>query len=361
MSYEKKLRDLMARLASMSPEPPPFPEETPMARHQEPRRVRPALVFAGAAALVIALAVPLLLFTGNGEPEVIATTTTTTVPTTSTTAGATTTTTGGVTSTTLPTTTTTEEIFEAWDGVVFVFQSPVDSFVSNPALVSIVSELAPFDSDAEFTDALASLGTNLPDGLTNAIPGSVSIQSTQVDGGVIVADMNEAFLAGAGGLLADMTMLNQLIYTLTYSDPDSEVLFTVDGQPVEMFGSEGLSLTDPVGRDDFLDQLHVINLTHPIGEIEDGWLVSGIANVFEASLVVNVLDADGNVTHEEFITATCGTGCWGEFSVVLDTDLIIPGESSIRLFQYSAQDGSPVDVITVPIPAGGVWSVALGD
>lgn len=362
MSYEKKLRDLMARLASMSPEPPPFPEESPMARHQESRKARPALVFAGAAALVIALAVPLLLFTGGGEPEVIATTTTTTIPETSTTASVITTTTEPApTTSTAPETTTTEEVFEAWEGVVFVFQSPVDSFTSNPALVPISAELSPFDPDAGFTEALAALDVNLPDGLVNAIPGSVSVLSTQVDGGVLVADMNEAFLAGAGGLLADMTMLNQLIYTLTHAQPETEVLFTVDGQPVETFGSEGLSLTDPVGRDDFLDQVHVIGLTEPIAQTEDGWLVKGFANAFEATLVLNVADGSGAVTHEEFVTATCGTGCWGEFEVVIDADLITPGESSVRLFQYSAQDGSPVDVITVPIPVGGVWSVRLAD
>jgi hypothetical protein len=354
MSHEKKMKDLMARLTSMSPEPPPYPEETPMARHQEPSRRRPALVFVGAAVLVIALAVPLLLFTGGGDPDVIASTTSTTVPVTTTTAGPTTTTEGEPS--------TTVAALPAWSHPgLFLYQSPESSFGGNPALVPVILEVDSMDPDIVFTDALAALGTNLPAGLANAIPASVSVLSTQTDGQAIVADMNEAFLDGAGGLLADMTMLNQLIYTLTYSDPDASVLFTVNGQPVETFGSEGLILTEPVGRDDFLDQLHVINVTQPIVETEDGWIVTGLANVFEASLVLHVVDVEGNVTHEEFVTATCGTGCWGEFSAVVDSNLITPGESSIKLFQYSAEDGSPVDVITVAIPPEGIWRTSLND
>lgn len=353
MSYEKKMKDLMARMISMSPEPPPYPEETPMARHQEPSRRRPALVFVGAAVLVIALAVPLLLFTGGGDPDVIATTTTT-VPVTTTTEGPTTTTEGE--------TSTTMAALPVWSHPgLFLYQSPESSFVGNPALVPVILEVDSMDPDIVFTDALAALGTNLPAGLANAIPSGVSILTTQTDGEAIVADMNEAFLDGAGGLLADMTMLNQLIYTLTYSDPDASVLFTVNGQPVETFGSEGLILTEPVGRDDFVDQLHVINVTQPIVETEDGWVVTGIANVFEASLVLNVLDADGNQTHEEFVNASCGTGCWGDFEAVVDSNLITPGESSIQLFQYSAENGEPVDVVTIAIPADGIWRTSLND
>lgn len=333
-----------------------------MARHTEPRRSRPILVFVGAAVLVIALAVPLLLFTGNGDPEVIATTTSTTVPVTSTTIPTTTTTTPGATTTTEGETATTQAALAVWSQPgVFLYQSPENSFVGNPALVPVTLEVTSLDPDAEFTDALAALGTDLPEGLVNTIPSSVSVVSTQVDGEIITVDMNEAFLDGAGGLLADMTMLNQLIYTLTYSSPDADVLFTVSGQPVEAFGIEGLTLTEPVGRDAFLDQLHVINITEPIVETDGGWSIAGVANVFEATLVLKVIDGDGVVNHEEFVTASCGTGCWGDFEVVLDSNLIVPGESSIQLLQYSAQDGSPVDVVTVAVPPDGIWRTNLDD
>ncbi len=370
MSNENKIRDLMARLVSMSPEPPPFPEETTMAQHREPKRARPALVFAGAAALVIALAVPLLLFTGNGEPDVIATTTTTTIPATSTTGAVATTTTMPATTTTTPESTTTLPASSTWTDTVFLFQSPENSFLGNPALIPVTIELTDLSGslgpEAEFTDALATLGQEMPElaadaGLMNAIPSEVRIVEREAGSNVWLVDMNEAFLAGAGGLLADFTMLNQLIYTITWGEgTDAGVLFTVNGEPIDAFGSEGLDLTEPVYRDTFQQELALIFLTEPLLHLGPTYQVTGTANVFEAMLAVQVLDANGEVVHEEPVMATCGSGCWGSFTVELDPSLITPGESSIRLFTYSAEDGSPIDAITVPIPAGDVWAITVG-
>lgn len=369
MSYEKKMRDLMQRLVAMSPEPPPYPEEAPMARPDTRKAPRPALVFAGAAALVALLAVPLLLSTGGEDPILVGSTTTTT---TSTTTPSTTSTTAPATTTTVvPGTTTTTEAVEGstWTGVVYLYQSPEDSFLGNPALVPVGIEVAAppgtFGDHTQFDDVLSLLadnGTALPQPFANAIPPEVDIVRWGEENGLVRPDMNEAFLAGAGGLLADMTMLNQLIYGLTWMNADASVLFTVEDEPVEAFGSEGLGLTDAVERDSFLDHLHVINLTAPLARQEDGtYLVEGIANVFEATVVIAVVDGDGEVVHEEFVTATCGTGCWGEFSTSIDADLIVPGESSVRVFTYSAEDGAPVDVVTVPIPQGDVWRFTVGE
>jgi len=365
MSYEKKIKDLMGRLASMSPEPPPFPEETQMVRPDSRRRPRPALAFAAAAALVALLAVPLLLFTGGEEPVGVGSTTSTSP--TSTTLPATSTTDFVTSSTTAPVTTTTEQMMSvAWSGVVFLHQEPVDSFVGNPALIPVRVEVGgdsvQLTPDDAFTAALSTIGEDLPSGFSNSIPAEVAVSSLRTEGDTIVADMNEAFLAGAGGLLADMTMLNQLIYSLTWMNEEASVLFTVNDGPVEAFGSEGLVLTDPVDRESFRDDhLHVINLTSPIGQNDGTYLVEGIANVFEATVSIAVLDAGGAVVDEQFVTATCGTGCWGEFSAGIDPDLIVPGESSIRVFQHSAEDGSVVDAITVPIPEGVVWQFTVRD
>ncbi len=368
MSYEKKIKELMDRLVAMSPEPPPYPEETPMVRPDTTKTARPALVFVAAVAVVALLAVPLLLFTGGDDPILVGSTTTTT--TTSTTLSTTTSTTGPTTtSTVVPGTTTTEPVEgSVWTGVVYLYQSPEDSFIGNPALVPVSLEVtAPsgtFSDHTQFDGVLTLLaeeGIELPEPFENATPPEVQVVWWGEENGIVRPDMNEAFLAGAGGLLADMTMLNQLIYSVTWMNADASVLFTVNDEPVEAYGSEGLDLTDPVGRDSFLDHLHTINLTSPITRQADGtYLVEGIANVFEATLNVAVVDRAGEIVHEEFVMATCGTGCWGEFSTRIDAGLIVPGETSLRVFTYSAQDGSPIDVITVPIPEGDLWRFTVG-
>ena len=45
--------------------------------------------------------------------------------------------------------------------------------------------------------------------------------------------------------------------------------------------------------------------------------VTGSANVFEANVTVEILDASGKVVGNAFTTATCGTGCRGTFSVTV--------------------------------------------
>ncbi|HJS71341.1 MAG TPA: Gmad2 immunoglobulin-like domain-containing protein [Acidimicrobiia bacterium] len=373
MSYEKKIKDLMARLAAMSPEPPPYPEETPMAQQQPEKKTHPALVFAAAVAVVALLAIPLLLLTGDDTPVGAGSTTTTSVTTTSLAPGTST----APPTTTSPTTsepTTTVPAATTWTGTLFLYQSPQNSFLGNPALVPISVELTDqsgqLTSGDLFTEALAAIGPEMPElpseaSLVNAVPPGVQIVSlgtTTVRGNQIwAADMNEAFLDGAGGLLADYTMLNQLIYTITYGeDSDADVLFSVGGEPVTAFGSEGLDLSQPVDYESFVDELAPIFLTEPLVQVGDAYQVVGAANVFEASLIVQVVDGAGETLHEEPVTATCGSGCWGTFATEIDPALISGGDTYVRLLTYSAEDGSPSDVVTVPIPGGDVWAITVG-
>jgi hypothetical protein len=151
-------------------------------------------------------------------------------------------------------------------------------------------------------------------------------------------------------------MLNQLIYTAGDGEEVSEVLFTVDGDPVTAFGSEGLDISQPLGRDAFLDQLNSVNLDSALsGSGDSPLVVTGFANVFEATVSLEVVDAGGAVVVEDFATATCGTGCWGAYEFQVDHDFV--GGETVRVFWHSAEDGSPSDVVSVPVAWGDeqVW------
>jgi hypothetical protein len=79
--------------------------------------------------------------------------------------------------------------------------------------------------------------------------------------------------------------------------------------------------------------------------------VAGWANVFEAALTVQVVDpATGDVEYEAPVMADCGTGCWGEFFAELTAPTVDVGDL-VRVFWYSAEDGEPADVVTVPVGA----------
>jgi hypothetical protein len=49
--------------------------------------------------------------------------------------------------------------------------------------------------------------------------------------------------------------------------------------------------------------------------------------------------------------ASCGSGCWGTFSHEFDTP-VLTAETVVRVFWYSAEDGEPADVVTIPVTEG---------
>ncbi len=357
-SDDQRFKELTDRLVSMSPEPPPFPEETVVTMPGKTSRTSPLLVFAGAAAAVLlAVGIPLLVL--NNEPPPVgspgtSTTTSTSTPNTD----------PGSSSTT---TSTTEPIapIAQFGTTVYLTQSPENSNLGNPALVAFYTFVdGPTGSeDTEIVmTALNLLGNPdlvLPPGMTNSVPDGVEVLGVRrADGAdnALIIDMNEAFLDGAGGLLADFTMLNQLIYTATQMPGIDQVQFIVNNQPVTQFGTEGLDLSSSVGREDFQDQVNPINITEPVIFNSDGLpMVVGIANVFEATVSLDIVN-DGAVAYTDFTTATCGTGCWGEFAFSLDTPAL-NADSIIRVYWNSAQDGSPSDIVSIPVNDEGFWTL----
>lgn len=364
MSHDdQRLKELANRLVAMAPEPPPFPEEQITLSTQTPRsRPRPVLAFVGAALLVlVGAAIPLVLLNTNGTDPVATTappaTGSTDAPGTTQAPG----TTAPTTDTSQPTQTTEPATSLAtFQTSVFLVQDPENSFTGNPSLVSFWTEIeAPEDSSVELLrlQLLARDDLLLPTpGYYSAIPPDVEFLDLGREEQAILLEVNEAFRSGAGGLLADLTMLNQIVWTVTDGTDADLVRFFIDGQVVVDFGTEGLDLTGGVTRETFIDSLSPILVTEPI-YVGDGLpTITGIANVFEATVSLDIVNADGEVTYEDFTTATCGTGCWGEYSFPLDTPALKPG-SLVRVFWNSAEDGSQSDVVYVPFGEEAVWEL----
>ncbi len=351
-SDDQRMKDLTDRMVAMSPEPPPFPEEVTMTTPARKTSMKPLTVFAAAAVVVLlGFGIPFLLMNG-GEPPVAGPDTTTTT----TTAPVETTTTSGLT------TTTTEAVLVPTTGVgvpVFLYQSPENSFLGNPALVPVLLPVE-LPGDADDTDAIkAAINTlgdpdlTMPAVWMNAVPAGVeALEVRRADGtdNALIIEMNEAFLDGAGGLLADFTMLNQLIYTATALEGIEEVHFIVNNEPIVAFGSEGVSLESSLNRQTFQEgNLALIYLTEPVVADGDGTMqIVGIANTFEATVNLIVRNGSGEVVHEAFTSATCGTGCWGDFEFTID-ETLVDADSTIQVLEFSAEDGEPANVITVPV------------
>lgn len=358
---DQRMRELANRLVAMAPEPPPFPEEeVTLTTHVKPSRPRPVLAFVGAAMLVlVGAAIPLLLNSTGRQP--IGTTVPPPVNTTEapgTTASSPTT--EPATETTSPTGTTEPPAAGvAHETAVFLVQDPENSLMGNPALVPFWTEVEGPEGASEELLRLQLLTADkltAPDAFYNAIPEGVEFLGSSREDQAILLEVNEAFRAGTGGLLSDMTMLNQIVYTATYMSDADLVRFFIDGQVITDFGTDGLDLSGGVTRETFRDSLNLVLVTQPI-YIGDGLpRVEGIANVFEATVSLEIVDGDGEVVYQDFTTATCGTGCWGEYAFSLDTPALTP-DNRVRVFWNSPEDGSRRDVVYVPFADDAVWDL----
>lgn len=187
-------------------------------------------------------------------------------------------------------------------------------------------------------------------GVTTSIPDGTHVNGLAIENGVATVDLSREFESG-GGTASMMMRLAQLTNTLTQFPTVKGVDLQLDGQPVQVFGGEGIVLDHPMTRETFQDLLPPILVESPvIGQRVSGPItVSGTANVFEATVSISVVDSAGKEIVRTFTTATCGTGCRGTFSksVRFAIDTIQPG--TVRVYESSAKDGKPINVVDIPV------------
>jgi hypothetical protein len=148
------------------------------------------------------------------------------------------------------------------------------------------------------------------------------------------------------------TRLGQVVYTLTQFPTVQKVRFRLGGTPVNVFSSEGIVLDHPVGRSDYVNLLPAIEVSKPGdgARVKSPVTVSGTANVFEANVTVEILDAAGKVVGKTFTTATCGTGCRGTYSVPVTFEVGREQRGTIVIHDDDAAGtGKPPHSVRVPV------------
>jgi hypothetical protein len=80
--------------------------------------------------------------------------------------------------------------------------------------------------------------------------------------------------------------------------------------------------------------------------------VAGTATVFEGTVSVVLTGQDGHTLTQKTLQATCGNGCRGSF----DGRVAVPdgytGPATLRLFEASAEDGSPLHEVDLHLTVG---------
>jgi hypothetical protein len=157
-------------------------------------------------------------------------------------------------------------------------------------------------------------------------------------GGVATVDPPEDFYAG--GQDAVRMRQAQVVYTLTQYPTIKSVAFAA-----------GRVKAAPVTRAAYAGLLPPIVVVSPsVGtRVGSPALISGSADVFEATVSVRILDADGAEIATRFTSATSGSGTRGTYSVAVPYTVASQQAGTIEVFEVSAKDGTRLNAVKIPV------------
>jgi spore germination protein GerM len=181
-------------------------------------------------------------------------------------------------------------------------------------------------------------------GISTFIPSGTTLRSVAIEGNEAVVDLSTQFESG-GGSLSMQLRVAEVVFTLTALPSVDTVRFSIEGEPRATLGGEGI-VVDGIGREALQDNvLPPIFLEDPFdGEkLAQPLRFGGMTNAFEATVNYEVVDAAGTMLAKGVTTATCGSGCWGGFSVEVPTFAagFVP-PVTLRVFDYSEADGTTI-------------------
>lgn len=187
------------------------------------------------------------------------------------------------------------------------------------------------------------------EGLSTAIPSGTTLRDISLSDGVATVDLDGTFDDG-GGSASMLGRVAQVVATLTRFPTIERVAFRIDGAPVEAVGGEGVVVDPPVGRRAIEEQTPQILIESPLAgdSVRSPIRLRGTANVFEATVSIDVRNARGAILERTFTTATSGTGTRGTFDTRVDVPAR-PGDVTVVAYEASAKDGSQLHVVEVPL------------
>jgi len=188
-------------------------------------------------------------------------------------------------------------------------------------------------------------------GISSEVPAGTQLLGLTVNDGIATVDLTSELESG-GGSASMRARIAQIVYTITQFPTVKGVRLELDGRSVDVLGGEGVVVDHPVTRRDYRSLLPPILVRIPgIGEkVSNPVIVSGSANVFEANVTVEVLDAKGNIVGSEFTSATCGTGCRGTFSATVPYQ-VSSGQRGLIIVHDddAAGSGTPPHQVRIPV------------
>lgn len=175
-------------------------------------------------------------------------------------------------------------------------------------------------------------------GVTSQVPAGTTLLGLEIHDGIAFVDFSAEFR----GSEIPPIRVGQVVWTIGQFSTVDQVVVKVNG---------GEIYETPQTTDEYERFLPAVSVQSPtIGEtVSSPVAISGSANVFEATVSLRILDESGDEIARGFTTATCGTGCRGTYSTTLSYNVDHEQAGTVEVFESSAKDGSPINVVSIPV------------
>lgn len=173
--------------------------------------------------------------------------------------------------------------------------------------------------------------------LFSAVPDGVGLLGVSVEDAVLTVDVDGAMASTSGASAEEVAFAGQLAHTAAELDGIDAVRLTIDGAGIEDLWGH-LDWSEPFEPDPF--QLSPITIEVPAhgDDVTAGSLtVSGQATVFEAMLMVRLLDDTGTVLDEAPVMASEGGPGRGSWSHEFEIDA--PGTYTVQAEESDPSGG----------------------
>lgn len=185
-------------------------------------------------------------------------------------------------------------------------------------------------------------------GVKTAVPAGTKLLSTAVTGGVATINFRQSFASPAPKKRIRMR-LAQLTFTATQFPNVRSVSLEIAGSPVTSIG--GVPVPAHMTRAHFARLIPAIVVHTPsIGaHLSSAIRVTGTSDVFEAAMVVKVLNSGGHRIAAADLLASCGTGCRGHFAATITYHVTNAQNGTIVITDTSGRGGRPPNIVRIPV------------
>ena len=185
-------------------------------------------------------------------------------------------------------------------------------------------------------------------GVKTAVPAGTKLVSTSVAHGVATVNLTPKFASPAPKKQIRMR-LAQLTFTVTQIRNVGAVHLEFNGSAVTSIG--GVAVPSHMRRANFSRLVPAIVVHNPVigATVPPSVHVTGASDVFEAAMVVKVLNAGGHRIARKSFQASCGTGCRGRFAVTISYHVANAQNGTIVVTDTSARGGRPPHIVRIPV------------